>query len=159
MDIVENGFYIVKDEFFKEFSDKYLKTNKAGNRPHYFAYRDHKTNLLWLIPMSSQVQKYQMIIDKRLSANKPCDTLHIAELDNGKTNVFLIQDMFPITDKYIEREYTINGNHLVLSSERQIKIITQKAKKILHLIESGTQFMPTQPNVLKIKEKLLNHPL
>ena len=29
--------------------------------------------------------------------------------------LFLIQDMFPITEEYIEREYTIAGNHLMLT--------------------------------------------
>ena len=37
--------------------------------------------------------------------------------------------MFPITDGYIEREYTIAGNHLMLTSEHTAKEIEQKAKK------------------------------
>ena len=36
---------------------------------------------------------------------------------------FLIQDMFPITDEYIERKYTIAGNHLMLTSEHTVKEI------------------------------------
>ena len=30
------GFYIIKDEFFELMDDKYLKSNKNENRPHYF---------------------------------------------------------------------------------------------------------------------------
>ena len=41
---------------------------------------------------------------------KPCDILHIVKLDDSRESVFLIQDMFPITEEYIEREYTIAGN-------------------------------------------------
>ena len=37
--------------------------------------------------------------------------------------------MFPITEDYIEREYTISGNHMVLSSEHTINDINKKAKK------------------------------
>ncbi len=66
----------------------------------------------------------------------------------------LIQDMFPITEEYIEREYTIAGNHLMLTSEHTAKIIEQKARKVLGMLKRGVKFMPTQPDVLSILEKL-----
>ena len=62
--------------------------------------------------------------------------------------------MFPITEKYIEREYTIAGNHLMLTSEHTAKVIEQKARKVLGMLKSGVKFMPTQPDVLSILEKL-----
>ena len=31
----KSGFYIMKDEFFEDMKDPYLKRNKTGNRPHY----------------------------------------------------------------------------------------------------------------------------
>lgn len=62
--------------------------------------------------------------------------------------------MFPITDGYIEREYTIAGNHLMLTSEHTIKEIEQKAKKVMGMLKRGVKFTPTQPNVLAILEKL-----
>lgn len=31
----KNGFYIIKDKFFEDIQDPYLKANKTGNRPHY----------------------------------------------------------------------------------------------------------------------------
>ena len=66
----------------------------------------------------------------------------------------MIQDMFPITDEYIEREYTIVGNHLMLTSEHTAKEIEQKAKKVMGMLKRGVKFMPTQPNVIAILEKL-----
>ena len=62
--------------------------------------------------------------------------------------------MFPITEEYIEREYTIAGNHLMLTSEHTAKVIEQKARKVLGMLKRGVKFMPTQPNVLSILEKL-----
>lgn len=53
----------------------------------------------------------------------------------------------------ISREYTINGMHLLIWKDN--KIIKQKAKNILRLINRGVRFGITQPNVLKIKEELL----
>ena len=60
----KTGFYIIKDFFFEDMDEPYLKGNKEGNRSHYYC--------------------------------------------------LMIQ--FPITDKYIEREYTIAGNHLMCTS-------------------------------------------
>lgn len=62
--------------------------------------------------------------------------------------------MFPITDEYIEREYTIAGNHLMLTSEHTAKKIEQKARKVMGMLKRGVKFTPTQPNVINILEKL-----
>ena len=113
--VKKTGFYIIKDKFFEDMSDPYLKGNKAG---------------------------------------KPCDIIHIVKLDNSRQSAFLIQDMFPITDEYIEREYTIAGNHLMLTSEHTAKEIEQKAKKVMGMLKRGVKFTPTQPNVIAILEKL-----
>ncbi len=66
----------------------------------------------------------------------------------------MIQDMFPITEEYIEREYTIAGNHLILTSEHTAKEIEQKAKKVIGMLKRGVKFTPTQPDVMAILEKL-----
>ena len=68
-------------------------------------------------------------------------------------NAFLIQDMFPITEEYIEREYTVAGNPLTLTSERVEREVEQKACKVLGMLKRGVKFIPTQPDVLKILEK------
>ena len=66
----------------------------------------------------------------------------------------MIQDMFSITDEYIEREYTIAGNHLMLTSEHTAKEIEQKAKKVIGMLKRGIKFTPTQPDVMAILENL-----
>lgn len=52
--------------------------------------------------------------------------------------------MFPITINYIEREYTIGGNHFLVTSDHTAKIIEQKARTVLALLKRGIKFMPTQ---------------
>ena len=150
----KTGFYIIKDKFFEDMSDPYLKGNKAQTRPHYYCFEDTNTGIYWMIPLSSRIDKYTKIIEKKEKAGKPCDILHIVKLDDSRESVFLIQDMFPITDEYIEREYTIAGNHLMLTSEHTAKEIEQKAKKVMGMLKRGVKFMPTQPNVIAILEKL-----
>ena len=150
------GFYIVKDEFFQKFNDPFLKGNKEGNRPHYYCFQDEQPGLYWLIPMSSRTDKYQKIIQKRRQQNKACDILHVCKLSNDKVNAFLIQDMFPITENYIERPYTFAGNQLILINETERKNIEQKARRVLNLLNRGVKLNPTQPNVLSIKLSLLS---
>ena len=110
------GFYIIKDSFFEVIDDPYLKGNKEGYRPHYYCLED-KDGLFWMIPLSSRVEKYKKIMERKKKAGKPCDIVHIVRLDDDRESAFLIQDMFPVLEEYIEREYTIAGNHLMLTSE------------------------------------------
>ena len=80
------GFYIIKDKFNELVEDKYLKSNKSENRTHYFCL-EYK-NFYWMIPISSQVEKYKKIINDKLRSGKKCDVLHIAKLDDGNEAVF-----------------------------------------------------------------------
>ncbi len=66
----------------------------------------------------------------------------------------MIQDMFPITEEYIEREYTIAGNQLMLTSEHTAREIEKKAKKVMGMLKRGIKFTPTQPDLMAILEKL-----
>ena len=150
----ERKFYKIKDTFFQEMQDPYLKYNKSARRPHYYCYEDERTGIYWMIPLSSRVEKYRKIMAKRENERKSCDIIHIARLDNGRENAFLIQDMFPITEQYIEDEYRIAGNPLVLTSEHTAKIIEKKAKKVMHMLEHGVRFTPTQPDIFAILERL-----
>ena len=107
-----------------------------------------------MIPLSSRIDKYKQIMEKKEKAGKPCDILHIVKLDDSRESAFLIQDMFPITEEYIEREYTIAGNHLMLTSEHTAKEIEQKVRKIIGMLKRGIKFTPTQPDVMAILENL-----
>ncbi len=150
----KTGFYIIKDKFFDDMSDPYLKGNKAGNRPHYYCFEDSSAGIYWMIPLSSQIEKYRRIMEEKEKAGKPCDILHIVKLDDNRESAFLIQDIFPITEEYIEREYTIAGNHLMLTSEHTAREIEQKARKVMGMLKRGIKFTPTQPDVMAILRKI-----
>ena len=74
--------------------------------------------------------------------------------DDSRESAFLIQDMFTITEEYIEREYTIAGNHLMLTSEHTVREIERKARKVMGMLKRGIKFTPTQPDVMVILKKL-----
>lgn len=136
-------------------NDPYLKGNKEANRPHYYCFKDEGTGLYWMIPLSSRIEKYKKIMNKKITSGKPCDILHIIKLDNDKESVFLIQDMFPITEEYIERKYTIGNNHLTVTSEHSALEIEKKAKKVMNMLKKGIKFTPTQPDINAIINKLI----
>lgn len=150
----KTGFYIIKDKFFEDMQEPYLKGNKSGNRPHYYCFEDAEGGIFWMIPLSSQIEKYKKIVNKKVKTGKPCDIIHIVKLDDNRESAFLIQDMFPITSEYIEREYTIAGNHLLLTSEHVARTIEKKAKKVLGMLRRGVKFTPTQPNIIAMLSKL-----
>ena len=57
------GFYIIKDSFFDDMDEPYLKGNKKGNRPHYYCFEDSASGLYWMIPLSSRIDKYKKIVE------------------------------------------------------------------------------------------------
>lgn len=112
--IIEDGkFYFIKDEFFDIFKDYKLMENKeSGNkRPYYFCFRDRKDKeIVWFVPISTKYDKYKKIYDdKKLKVgNRPVYNFVFGNV-LGKKAVFLIQNIFPTTEKYIEEKY-INSN-------------------------------------------------
>ena len=150
----KKGFYIILDKFFEDMPDPYLKTNKEGNRPHYYCFEDESAGIYWMIPLSSRIDKYRKIVERKEKTRKPCDIIHIVKLDDGRESAFLIQDMFPITEDYIEREYTIAGSHLMVTSEHTARDIDRKARKVLGMLKRGIKFTPTQPDAVAILKKL-----
>ena len=151
-----NAFYIIKDSFFETIKDPYLKTNKHGNRPVFYCVKDSDigADIFWMIPLSSRINKYKTLIDKRSKSHKRIDGLYICKLPSDKESVFLIQDIFPVTINYIERKYTLGGNHLVLFNKKDIKEIRTRSKRVIHLVKNGIRLTPTSPDINKILQYL-----
>jgi len=102
---IRTGFvYHIKDLYFDMVNDDKLMRNYEGGayRPTYYCIRDDKTRLLWVIPMSSRIDKYQPIIDKDIERYGKCHKILIARYGDGKS-AFLMQNMFPVLPmkKYI----------------------------------------------------------
>ena len=64
---IRTGYiYHIKDEFFDVINDNNLMINHENgrSRPTYFTIKDN--DILWFIPLSSKVEKYKAIIDKKI---------------------------------------------------------------------------------------------
>ena len=152
---LETGYvYHIKNEFFDLANDDKLMANHEGNatRPNYFCIKKANSDLMWFIPMSSKVEKYRKIIKNRIQKGKRCDTIVIGNYRN-RDQAFLIQNMFPITEKYIDHIDTTNGLALKVAKKTQEEII-KKVNIVFKLKERGIKVI--FPNVDKISKKLLN---
>jgi len=106
---IQTGYiYHIKDEFFDRINDKGLMINHENGyaRPTYFTIKDK--DILWFIPLSSKIKKYQTIMDKKIEKYGSCKSIMIEKIA-GKKYVILLQNAFPTLEKYILHPHMING--------------------------------------------------
>ena len=141
MDYQEGYVYYIKDEYFIKANDPNLMQNKEnGNyRPTFYCMRDEKTALLWLVSLSSRIEKFQAIYDKQIEKYGNCLTIVIGEYD-GKQAAFLLQNMFPNTEKYLDHIHTRNNNPVPVKYSIQTEI-SAKMKRILQLHARGKKIV------------------
>ena len=147
-------FYFISDSFYKDFPDPALMKNKEDGhgRPCFLAIQDDE-GLFWMIPISSKVEKFKRIYAYKTKDGKRCDTIYFAKV-LGNERAFLIQNMFPITDKYIVGEYKQNSTgNPVMISEIDAKKILEKFKTVLALVKHGNKHL-VFPDVLSIAKTL-----
>ncbi len=148
---IQQGYsYHIKDEFFNMVRDKYLMSNKEnGNyRPHFYAIQDKKNqSLYWMIPISSQVEKYKIIIEKKKRKYGKCNTIILGKFA-GKENAFLIQNAFPITTKYFDHIHTVEDKPVTVHNELN-RILTGNLREVIALYNRGINLLYT--DVAKIK--------
>ena len=81
---------------------------KGKKRPTYFTIKDK--NILWFIPISSKVDKYQKIIDKKVEKYGFCNTIIIRKIADEDAAI-LLQNAFLTLEKYIDHVHTVDGVH------------------------------------------------
>lgn len=154
MKLKEHGIYIIKDIFFTKFYDKNLNDNKGTGRPFYYIFKDKiNSDIFWLIPMTTQIEKAQKKIEQLGGNPKKCLFYEINFLQ--KNSVFNIGNIFPITEKYLEREYIdkLSKKHLIINNSSLNNEIKRKALKIIRI---NTQTKnPFSLDIKLLKEKLL----
>ena len=154
MKIEDGNFYFVKDSFFEKFNNYDLMQNKEnGNkRPCYFCFRDKRNKkIIWFVPITSKVEKYKTIYNRK---KKKLKNVYNFVFGNvlGNEKVFLIQNIFPVTEIYVESRY-MNKSSEVKISRRLEKEVIEKAMKVILLYEKGIK-IPFY-DIKDMKEKLL----
>lgn len=133
----ENGFYLIKNEFVDLINNTIGGSyNDSKQRPIYCCIKDNKLDgIYWAIPTSDlshrsskQISKYERFI------NLPNKDIRSCYYHIGLTNrpaLFKISNVFPVTDKYIIREYISNNKPLVMKNKTDIATIRKKVLRIL----------------------------
>ena len=161
MQINVGCFYFIKDIFFDIVQDSELMQNKENGikRPCYYCFKSKSNDkIIWFIPVSTKVEKYEQIYNNKIQkqiklGKKPSiDTLVFGYVSNTYST-FLIQNMFPVTEQYIESQYIKNNVAIRLSKTLQSEIIS-KANKVLALYNSGMKKI-IFPNINEILNRLL----
>lgn len=165
----QGHFYFIKDDFYLKYDkqqnlpkNKNKENNKSHNRPCFYAFSDKKRcEVLWIVPVSSKIEKFKAIVNKKIEKqrgqsikNPKCNTICFGKL-LGRDTAFLIQNMFPITQKYILNEYIDkNTGNVVTLDKKTEKNILYNARQVLKLVERGIS-NPVFSDILSIKASLL----
>lgn len=149
MEIKTGYLYHIKDEYFDIVNDENLMQNheRGKKRPTYFTIKDK--SILWFIPISSKVSKYQKIIDKKIEKYGFCNTIIIRKIA-GVDAAILLQNAFPTLEKYIDHIHTVDGVSLRVPTDLQNEIKSM-FKNMLGLKNRGTNLFFADIDGLKAK--------
>ena len=152
-------FYYIKDQYYIDFPDDKLMRNKERvngqphDRPCFYAFKDESTGLYWMIPFSSQVEKFRGYYNSKIARYGKCDTIPFGEV-LGFEKAFLIQNMCPITENYIKNEYIDSRASVPVRIDGRFETeLISKAKRVLALQRKGVKLV--FPDVLNIEKELL----
>lgn len=149
MYVFPGQFVFLTDQYYSDFSDKNISlghnpsgSNEKSGRPCFFAFPDPSDpKISWVVPVSSQYQKYEAIVNQKIRKRGFCNTIILGEL-NGHSTAFLIQNMCPVTENYIASVYLHHGTTPVQIDQRTSWRIMRDAKRILEKTKAGV------PNLL-----------
>ena len=150
---IQTGYlYHIKDEYFDFVNDDNLMTNheRGKKRPTYFTIKDK--DILWFIPLSSKVDKYKKIVDKKMKKYGRCDTILIREI-LGKDSVILLQNAFPTLEKYIDHVHLLDNGKPARVVDSLKNEILENFEYLLKLKSKGINLFFT--DIDTIKEKML----
>lgn len=159
---MEKGyFYFISDDYYNKFSNEKLLTNKENvngevhNRPCYYSFQDDADKeIYWMIPVSSQIDKFEEEYNKSMERYNMCDSISFGYL-KGEYNAFLLQNMCPVTSKYILNRYCYADSQKPVHIPNDLKReLNAKARKILRLAQKGKKL--TFTNILKMRDELLS---
>lgn len=151
MNIEVGKLYFVKDEFYERFNGYGLLGNKdeingqKHGRPCCCLFGDSSfnntnNNIYWLVPISSQVTKYQSQFKKSIDKYKICDNISFGYI-LGMKRAFLPQNLFPVTVDYIDNTYIDNNTLLpITTSSALMSELCEKARKKIRYNKKGKHF-------------------
>ena len=148
---VKTGYlYHISDDFFRIYSDYCLMNNHemGRTRPTYFTIKDK--DILWFIPLSTKVSKYEKIVNQKIKKYGYCNTILIRDI-LSKKQVILLQNAFPTLEKYITHVHMYNGVPAHVSDALKEDIL-RNFKKMLNMKKNGLNLFFV--DIDKLREEL-----
>lgn len=147
-----HSLVIIDDQFFADYSNAYFMDNKHEGRPYYLAVKD-EGDIIWVVPLSSQVNNYAAKIAKDEQKHGKCLFYYICAV-SGRKRVFLIGNMIPVHRSYIKRPYMINQNPYIVQNKADIFEIKKRVNQYLALVKNNK--MRPNIDILALQTKQLD---
>ena len=158
--MTENCFFIAKQSFLDLITGLggQCDSEKGTRRPMYCCIKDSIIDgLYWAIPTSDlshrtveQRKKYDEYLKKDERDLRSC-YYHIGR--TTKPALFKVSSCVPITEKYVDHEFTTNGEVVVLKNKSTISEIERKLRRILAFESSRPNYFPQR--ITDIKDSLV----
>ncbi|MBD5489483.1 MAG: hypothetical protein HDR13_11940 [Lachnospiraceae bacterium] len=148
--MIKGKFYFLSDEYCDKFSRHGVMSNKETTsdglhrRPCFYAVQDiNDENIYWMIPIFSQIEKYRKLLEEKLKRYRVYDGLEFGYVQ-GREAAFLLQNICPVTEKYIVEKYIDEhtGKDVSIPNDLMRKI-DAKAKKVMNKYYQGTKIVIT----------------
>ena len=152
MRVETNGLCVISDQYFTDFPNIRHMSNKHEARPYYLAIHG-ENGIVWTIPLSSQVDKYQAKISSDEKKHGECIFYYIARV-KGRQSAFLIGNVIAVVEAYIKKPFTIQGVPFVVEDKADIKKIQSKLKRYLTMVRYGK--LRPAVDILGIERQLIN---
>ena len=110
-----------------------------NEKTKYFIYYVENEEIIWFVPISSKVDKYKTIYENKKKTRKKVYNFVFGKV-LGKEKAFLIQNIFPTTEEFIESKYQNKMQDVEITETLKQKIIV------------------TSMNVIKLAKKGINIP-
>ena len=145
-------FYFIKNEYYEKFSNCGLMGNKSEDeygrhgRPCFYCFAAEE--FYWMIPISSKVEKYEAIYNEKTRKYPVYDGIRFGYV-NGNKRAFLIQNICPITNKYIADQYCIENNTVKVTINQSLKTeLNSLARKVIRFYKRGKSIVLTDLNTI-----------
>ncbi len=148
--MTKGEFYFLSDEYCDKFSNHGVMANKEvaadglHRRPCFYSIQDIKNpNIYWMVPISSRIDKYKSVLQQKLKRYSQYDGLEFGFVQ-GREAAFLLQNICPVTAKYVAEKYIDEKTGKSVSIPNDLKRkIDAKAKKIMNKYYDGVKIVIT----------------
>ena len=139
---MEQGkFYFVSDEFYKKYKEYGIIGNDGGEhgRPCCYLFKTDTSEVYWMVPISSKTEKYQQIYDNSIKKYGICDNVVFGYV-LGRKRAFLVQNLFPVSEKYITSIYIDKQTGKPVEMDHRIEgELRAKARKKIDKASKGVK--------------------